>query len=170
VTALFNVDNPNKPISDIPNMNDDQAGHLDGAFAAQVWSTALTPLLQGKAWSWPDPNQFPNAAPIPSVVGQQFDTAKTTLTQAGYKVQRTSFDCGGPQVYGNVAYQSANGVAEPGATIQLCVSDGTNFPLYVPPPPPKKTKPPTSAHPPGGARPPSTGGGGGGHRTPPPRH
>ncbi|HEY7048572.1 MAG TPA: transglycosylase domain-containing protein [Jatrophihabitantaceae bacterium] len=173
VTALFNVDNPNKPISGIPNMTDDQAGHLDGAFAAQVWSTALTPLLQARTWAWPDPNQIPNAVPIQSVVGQQFDAAKTTLTQAGYKVLRTPFDCGSSQVYGNVAYQSANGVAAPGSTIELCVSDGTNFPVYTPPVVHKPTPPARGGRPPRTTgQPPTTPGpgGGGGRRTPPPRH
>lgn len=170
-TALFNIDNPNKPITGIPNMTDDQAGLLDGEFAAQVWVNALSPSLQGKSWTWPDPNQVENATPIPSVVGKPLDEAKATLSQLGFKPQRTPFDCGSSQPFGSVAYQGATTVAPAGATIELCASDGQGAgPVYVPPPPP--TKHPTKHPAPGSHTTPGGGGGGpgGGHRrTGPPR-
>ncbi len=146
-TALFNLDNPSKPISGIPNITDDQAAHLTGEFAAGVWATALTAQLQGGQWAWPDPYQIANAAPVPSVVGQPLDTAKAMLTQAGFKPQRTPFDCGSSQPYGSVAYQGAVNVAEAGSTIQLCASDGLGLPLYVAPPPVKKSTPPAPGRP-----------------------
>jgi membrane peptidoglycan carboxypeptidase len=170
-TALFNLDNPSKAISGIPGMTDDQAGHLDGEFAAQVWVSAMSQPIQGKQWAWPDPNQIPNSAPIPSVVGQPFDAAKQTLTGAGFKVAKYQYDCGSSTNYGSVAFQSATNVAEAGSTITLCVSDGQPQPLYVPPkkttPPKKPTKPPASGTTPTGGLP---GGPGRGRITPPPRH
>jgi membrane peptidoglycan carboxypeptidase len=168
-TALFNIDNPNKPITGIPGLTADQAGKLTGDFAAQVWVNALTPLLSGKQWAWPDPNDIPNATPIPSVVGKPYDEAKTELSQLGFKPQRTQFDCGSNQPFGSVAYQGATNVATAGATIPLCVSDFQPLPVYSPPPPPRPTKHPSSGvHPPPGSTH-SRPGGGTGH-TPPGRH
>jgi membrane peptidoglycan carboxypeptidase len=166
-TALFNLDNPSKPISGIPNLPDDQAAHLTGEYAAGVWATALTPLLQGKQWAWQDPNQLANSTPVPPVVGQPYDTAKQTLTQAGFKVTKFPFDCGSSQPYGSVAYQSATNVAESGATITLCVSDNQHLPSEPPPPKPTIKKTPTG-HPTGGHSTP--GRPGGRSHTPPPRH
>jgi membrane peptidoglycan carboxypeptidase len=143
-TALFDLDNPSKPIIGIPNLTDDQAGHLTGEYAAGVWVAAMTSLLQSKQWVWPDPNQIPNSAPIPNVVGRPFDTAKAALAQAGFKVQRTPFDCGSNVPYGSVAYQGATNVAEAGSAISVCVSDGVPLPVYAAPPPAAKPRPPTS--------------------------
>jgi membrane peptidoglycan carboxypeptidase len=140
-TAMFNIDNPSRAISGIPNLAADQAAHLTGEFAAGVWVTAMTPVLSGKQWSWPDPNDVPNGTPVPSVVGQPLDAAQTALTQAGYKVLRTPFDCGSNQPYGSVAYQGATNVATPGSAIQICASDGLGLPLYVAPPPPPPPPP-----------------------------
>jgi len=170
-TALFNLDNPSKAISGIPGMTDDQAGHLNGEFAAQVWVNAMTQSIQGKQWAWPDPNQIANSAQVPSVVGQPFDAAKQTLTGAGFKVTKYPFDCGSTKNYGTVAFQSATNVAEAGSTITLCMSDGQPQPVYVPPkkttPPKKPTKPPAGGTTPTGGLP---GGPGRGRITPPPRH
>lgn len=171
-TALFNIDNPNKPIAGLPGMSDTDAGHLTGDFAAHVWIQALTPVLQGKQWSWPDPNDIPNATPIPSVVGKPFDEAKATLTSLGFKPVRTPFDCGSTQVqtFGAVAYQGATNVASAGATIPLCVSDGQIPYVYTPPkqtPHPHPSGHPTG-HPTGPGRP--TGPGHGGGRSGPPHH
>ena len=150
-TALFNIDTSTKPIVGLPNMTNEQAGHLTGAFAAGLWANALTPVLQGKQWQWPDPNAIPNAAPIPNVVGKPFDEAKDQLVQAGFKVTRYAFFCGSDKIYGAVAFQSSMNVAESGANITLCVSNGQSPYRYTPPPPVvKKTKTP-------GGTPPGTG-------------
>src|SRR5207244_6824582 len=101
----------------------------------------LTPVLQGKQWQWPDPNAIPNAAPIPNVVGKPFDEAKDQLVQAGFKVTKYPFMCGSDKIYGAVAFQSSTDVAESGANITLCVSNGQPPNVYKPPPPVKKTKP-----------------------------
>ncbi len=146
-TALFNIDTSTKPIVGLPPMTDDQAGHLTGAFAAGVWANALTPVLLSKQWQWPDPNAIPNAAPIPNVVGKPFDDAKDQLVQAGFKVTRYAFMCGSDKIYGSVAFQSATNVAESGANITLCVSNGQPPNVYTPPPPVKKTKPPVGTSP-----------------------
>ena len=168
-TALFNIDNPNKPITGIPNLTDSAASLLTGDFAAQVWAQALTPQLQGKQWTWPDPNDVANATPIPSVVGQPYDEAKATLTQLGFKPRRTPFDCGSSETFGSVAYQGATTVAAAGATVELCVSDGQG-PGYVYTPPKPKPHPKPTGHTSG----PGHGGGastpGGGRRTGPPTH
>jgi len=169
-TALFNIDNPNNPIQGIPGMNGDQASHLTGSYAAQIWVNAMTPSLSSQQWAWPDPNDVANPAPVPSVIGQPYDTARATLTQAGFKVNRSPIDCGSSQIYGDVAYESPTNVASAGATITVCVSNNQPLPVYVPPPkpkPPKRPKPsgpvpPTRIVPPGG------GGGGGGRHTRPP--
>jgi membrane peptidoglycan carboxypeptidase len=175
-TALFNIDNPNKPIVGLPGMSDDQAGHLTGDFAAHVWIQALGSVLQGKQWAWPDPNDIPNATPIPSVVGKPFDEAKATLASLGFKPVRTPFDCGSATTttFGAVAYQSATNVATAGATVQLCVSDGQIPYVWTPPkqiphhPRPGHSTPPS--HGGGGHTPPGGGGGGGGGRSGPPHH
>jgi membrane peptidoglycan carboxypeptidase len=158
-TALFNIDNPNKPIVGIPGLTNDQASHLTGAFAAQIWVNAMTPLLSGQQWAWPDPNEVENPTAVPPVVGQPYDAARTTLTQAGFKVYRSPIDCGSSQIYGAVAYQSPTNLAAPGSIITLCVSNDQPLPLYIPPPPkpvkkpkPRGPVPPTSASPPGGGR------------------
>jgi membrane peptidoglycan carboxypeptidase len=166
-TALFNIDNPNKPIVGIPGMTDAQASQLTGDFAAQVWAQALTKQLSGKQWAWPDPNDVDNATPIPSVVGKPFDEAKTTLSQLGFKPQRTQFDCGSSEPFGSVAYQGATQVASAGSVIPLCVSDFQTPFVYSPPPKPttKPSKTP-GRHPTSGAQPPGRGGG----HTPPGRH
>jgi membrane peptidoglycan carboxypeptidase len=159
-TALFNVDNPNKAIVGIPGMSTEQAAHLTGAFAAQIWVNTMTPLLSGQQWEWPDPNDVENPAAVPSVVGDPYDSARTTLTQAGFKVYRSPIDCGSTQIYGDVAYQSPTNVAPAGSTITLCVSNNQPLPLYVPPKPkpvvkkpkPGSSVPPTTVPPPGGGR------------------
>src|SRR6266567_2498810 len=159
-TTLFNIDTSTKPIVGLPQMTDEQAGHLTGAFAAGVWANALTPLLQTKQWQWPDPNAIPNAAPIPNVVGKSFDEAKDQLVHAGFKVTKYAFMCGSDKIYGAVAFQSATDVAESGANITLCVSNGQPPNVYKPPPPVKKTKAPIGTSP-GTTR--SRGGGPGHH-------
>jgi membrane peptidoglycan carboxypeptidase len=168
-TALFNIDNPNTPVQGIPGLNDDQASHLTGAYAAQIWVNALTPSLSSQQWAWPDPNDVANPNSVPSVIGQPYDTARTTLTEAGFKVNRSPIDCGSSQIYGDVAYQSPTNVASAGGTITLCVSNNQPLPVYVPPPPPKP-KPPkrSSPVPPTRIVPPGGGGGGGGRHTRPP--
>jgi beta-lactam-binding protein with PASTA domain len=138
---LFNIDNPNNPIQGIPGLNGDQASHLTGAYAAQIWVNAMTPQLSGQQWAWPDPNDVANPVAVPSVIGQPYDDARTTLTQAGFKVNRSEIDCGSNQIYGDVAYQSPTNVATSGSTITVCVSNNQPLPLYVPPPP-KPTPPP----------------------------
>jgi membrane peptidoglycan carboxypeptidase len=147
-TALFNIDTSTKPIVGLQGMTDEQAGHLTGAFAAGVWVNALTPALLGKQWLWPDPNAIPNAAPVPNVVGRPFDEAKDQLVQAGFKVSKYPFQCGSDKIYGTVAFQSATNVAESGANITLCLSNGQPPNVYkAPPPPVKKTKPPVGTSP-----------------------
>jgi membrane peptidoglycan carboxypeptidase len=146
-TALFNIDTSTKPIVGLQGMTDEQAGHLTGAFAAGVWANALTPSLLGKQWLWPDPNAIPNAAPIPNVVGKPFDEAKDQLVQAGFKVSKYPFQCGSDKIYGAVAFQSATNVAESGANITLCLSNGQPPNVYKAPPPVKKTKPPVGTSP-----------------------
>jgi len=169
-TALFNIDNPNKPIRGIPGLDADQAAHLTGAYAAQIWVNTMTPLLSDQAWAWPDPNEVPNPVPVPPVIGQPYDEARAALTQAGFKVIRSPIDCGSTQIYGDVAYQSPTNVASAGGTVTLCVSNNQPLPVYVPPPPPKpKKKPrPTGPLPPTRIVPPGGGGGGGGRHTRPP--
>jgi membrane peptidoglycan carboxypeptidase len=146
-TALFNIDNPNNPIRGIPGLDGVQAAHLTGAYAAHIWVNTMTPLLSGQEWAWPDPNDVPNPVPVPSVIGQPYDDARTTLTEAGFKVNRSPIDCGSSQIYGDVAYQSPTNVAPADSTITVCVSNNQPLPVYVPPPPPKpkkKPKPPSS--------------------------
>jgi membrane peptidoglycan carboxypeptidase len=171
--AMFNIDNPSRAISGIPNMTDGQAAHLSGEFAAGVWVTAMTSTLAGKQWTWPDPNDIANGAPVPSIVGQPLAAAETTLTQAGFKYQRTAFDCGSNRPYGSIAYQGATSVAAAGSTIQICVSDGLGMPVYVPPPPPRPSPTRSQGHNPPRAGVPTTTtrspGRGPGHTRPPGR-
>ena len=113
-TAMFNITNSRKPISGLAGMTDDQAGHLDGEFAARVWANALTQPLQGQQWTWPDPNAIPNGVPVPNIVNQPYDQARKALTQNGFKVVRSPVDCGSATNYGAVAFQSPSNVAAAG--------------------------------------------------------
>ncbi|HZC53897.1 MAG TPA: penicillin-binding transpeptidase domain-containing protein, partial [Mycobacterium sp.] len=163
-TAMFNITNSRKPISGLANLSADQAGHLTGEFAAGVWANALSPILSGRQWSWPDPNDVANGNPVPNVVNHPYDEARHLLMQNGFKVVRSAVDCGSQTNYGAVAFQSPSVIAPPGSTVTVCVSNGT-APYSPPPPPkpkPKPTKPRTSVTP----RPP---GHGGGRTSPPPR-
>ena len=169
-TAMFNITNSRKPISGLAGMSNDQAGHLDGEFAARIWANALTQPLQGQQWTWPDPNAIPNGVPVPNIVNQPYDQARKQLTQSGFKVVRSPVDCGSATNYGAVAFQSPSNVAAPGSTITVCVSNGTA--PYSPPPPPKPTtkpKPRTSPGHSAPAPPSRTRGPGRGRTSPPPR-
>jgi len=88
-TALFNLDNPSKAISGIPGMTDDQAGHLDGEFAAQVWVTAMTQPISGQAMACRIRIRSPTAPPIRRW-WEPFDAAKQMLTDAGFKGREIS--------------------------------------------------------------------------------
>jgi membrane peptidoglycan carboxypeptidase len=168
-TALINFAHPSRSITGLPGVAD--GAPVYGAYAAGIWQNALGPtLLSQSRWSWPSPTDIPNGQPVPSVVGQDLPTAKTALTQAGFKVAVYGNGlpyCGSSQPYSSVAYQQPQ-YAAPGDTVTICLSTGSapyvwTAPVVVRPPGrPTVPQPPARA---GGGGGRGGGGRGGGGRT-----
>jgi membrane peptidoglycan carboxypeptidase len=141
-TALVNLASSSKPLTGLPAVPDGTPVY--GAYAAQMWANALTPVLLGKPrWSWAGPNDVDNAQPVPSVIGTDLPTAQARLTQAGFKVSLYANGqpyCGSPVPYSLVGYQQPQ-VAAPGSTVTVCLSNGNAPFIYVPPPPPVVVRP-----------------------------
>ena len=141
-TALINFAHPSTSITGLPGVADGTPVY--GAYAAQMWENALGPvLLSQQRWTWPGPSDIPNAVPVTSVIGMDLPTAKTVLTQQGFKVAVSGNGqpyCGSSQPYSSVAYEQPV-VAAPGDTVTICVSNGSAPFVYTPPPPPVVTRP-----------------------------
>jgi membrane peptidoglycan carboxypeptidase len=152
-TALINFARPSSTISGLPNVPDGTP--IFGAYAAQMWANALSPvLLAGPRWAWPDPAAVDNAQQVPSVLGQDLATATTTLTSLGFKVAPYANGqpyCGSAQPYSTVGYQQP-AFAPPGSTITLCLSNGLAPFVWTPPTPvtrpiPRQAQPPANPQP-----------------------
>jgi membrane peptidoglycan carboxypeptidase len=122
-TALINFDHPNAPIAGLPGL-DDPGHQAYGAYAAGIWRQAITPSIQAKQWTWPDPSSAPGVA-VPSVVGMDLTTAQQTLQAAGFKMAELvkGMLCPSTVQLGHIAFAGPQ-IAEPGATIVVCQSSG----------------------------------------------
>ena len=136
-TMVFDYENGPQPICRTPTLRtctDDEAqngqGMGGGSVPAKTWAEAMQPLHQDKeALDFPPATlqyQKGTGAPrVTSVVGQQIDAARTTLTAAGYVIPdnyvREESNAATP---GTVLSQSPTSAAIPGAAINLVVSSG----------------------------------------------
>jgi membrane peptidoglycan carboxypeptidase len=137
VSALVNPENPNRRIADVPGVTDASTGDIDGtdtfgAVASKFWRLAYGPTLLAQQWDWPTADSTPGN-PVPSVVGMSQDQAIQFLAGQGFVGKPLAVPCGSREQPGNVAFYSPQ-IAEPGATISLCISTGVPAEVYVPPP------------------------------------
>jgi membrane peptidoglycan carboxypeptidase len=131
--ALVNPERPTQRISDVPGITDANTGtDTFGAAASKFWQEAYGPTLKAKQWEWPTVDSTPGN-PVPSVTGMGQDEAIKYLASQGFVGKPLPVPCGSKEQPGNVAFYSPK-IAEPGATISLCISTGVPAEVYVPPP------------------------------------
>jgi membrane peptidoglycan carboxypeptidase len=134
--ALVNPESPNRRISNVPGVTDSTTGDISGtdtfgATASKFWKLAYGPTLQTKQWEWPTVDSTPGN-PVPSVTGMSQDEAIKFLASQGFVGKPLPVPCGSREQPGDVAFFSPK-IAEPGATISLCISTGVAPEVYVPP-------------------------------------
>jgi membrane peptidoglycan carboxypeptidase len=147
-SAIINPSGPSQPIPSLPGITD-PADNAYGAYASNLWLTAIGPSLASKQWAWTDPNSPTLGSPVPPVVGMDPAAAKAQLQAAGFKMAEL-YDgptCASSQPYGTVAYAGPS-LAPPGSTITVCLSNGVGVQVYVAP---SKTPTKTPTKTPGGS-------------------
>jgi hypothetical protein len=153
--ALVNPDKPTQAIANVPGVTANNDGSdTFGATASRFWLQAYQPTLQAQQWTWPTADSTPGS-PVDVVTGLSIPDATARLTASGWKVKViTNFTCGSKEAANNVAFYGPH-IAEPGATITLCISSGIAPQVYTPP---SKTrgKPSDTATPTGPVSPPSS--------------
>ncbi|HJQ03757.1 MAG TPA: penicillin-binding protein [Jatrophihabitans sp.] len=153
-SALVNPDKPTLAIANVPGVTANNDGSdTFGATASRFWLQAYQPVLQGQQWTWPTADSTPGI-PVNSVTGLTLQDATDRLTQDGFKVKAVNFLCGSKVPAGNVAFYGPH-IAEPGATINLCLSSG-DVPVFFSQPSasPSNTKGhPSDTNTPGGPSP-----------------
>ena len=121
-----------------------------GDIPAAIWHDAMLASHEGlpvQSFAGADPTVTAgNQIPVPDVTGQTYETARQTLTDAGFGVRGGGLVNAAPVGYGNVGYTSpqAGSLVTTGATITLYVSNG-QAPYVAPPPPPTPAAAPTPA-------------------------
>jgi membrane peptidoglycan carboxypeptidase len=131
--ALVNPERPTQRISGVPGITEDNDGtDIFGAATSKFWMLAYGPTLKAKDWQWPTVDSTPGN-PVPSVTGMSQDEAVKYLASQGFVGKPLPVPCGSREQPGNVAFYSPK-IAEPGATISLCISTGVAPEVYVPPP------------------------------------
>jgi membrane peptidoglycan carboxypeptidase len=131
--ALVNPDKPTLAIANVPGVTANNDGSdTFGATASRFWLQAFQPVLQGQQWSWPTVDSTPGN-PVDVVTGMTVPDATQRLTENGWKVKVvTNYTCGSKEAENNVAFYGPH-IAEPGATITLCVSSGVPTQVITPP-------------------------------------
>ncbi|MDQ1739622.1 MAG: hypothetical protein QOE53_1274 [Pseudonocardiales bacterium] len=130
--ALVNPERPTQRISRVPGITEDNTGtDTFGAAASKFWMQAYGPTLKAKDWEWPTVESTPGN-PVPSVTGMSQGDAIKYLASQGFVGKPLPVPCGSREQPGNVAFYSPK-IAEPGATISLCISTGVPAEVYVPP-------------------------------------
>jgi len=138
--AMFDPAHPYNPIPQVPGVKDGQA---QGTDAARMWVGTLGATIVRNKWTWPSPNVLPQGVTVPNVVGMTADAATAKLSAAGFKLQNygasfktidgdllTDLRCapsGKDIPGGNVAYQSPTGIALPGSTVTVCLSNNSKL-------------------------------------------
>ncbi|MDQ1744405.1 MAG: hypothetical protein QOE23_2744, partial [Pseudonocardiales bacterium] len=131
--ALVNPERPTQRIAGVPGVTEFNDGtDTFGATASKFWLQAYGPTLSTQQWDWPTVESTPGN-PVPSVVGMSQDEAIQFLAGQGFVGKPLAVPCGSRERPGNVAFYSPQ-IAEPGATISLCISTGVPAEVYVPPP------------------------------------
>jgi membrane peptidoglycan carboxypeptidase len=124
--AVFNPDNPNSALRDIDGFS--TGGDVFGAFSAGIWVKAMSPiLLGGPSWQFPpeDPSVVNgNSVPVPSVVGQDVNTATQILASYGFGIEVATKRRDSPLPPDRIADQSPTGRALPGQKIIVFLSSG----------------------------------------------
>ncbi|MGI8666030.1 MAG: transglycosylase domain-containing protein [Jatrophihabitans sp.] len=141
--ALVNPDKPTDAIANVPGVTANNTGaDTFGAVSSVFWLQAYQPVLQSQQpWTWPTVDSTPGG-PVDPVTGLSVDDATAKLTAAGFKVKVLTTPCGSKELLDNVAFYGPH-IAEPGATISLCVSNGI-APVVAAPTPSKTPGAPTS--------------------------
>jgi membrane peptidoglycan carboxypeptidase len=150
-SALVNPERPTQRISDVPGITEFNSGtDTFGAAASKFWKMAFGPTLSAQEWTWPSVDSTPGNQ-VPSVVGMSQSEAISFLASQGFVGKPLAVPCGSREQPGDVAFYSPK-IAEPGATISLCISTGVPANVYVPPPPPytpyRPYQPPQTSTPP----------------------
>ncbi|MEO6702479.1 MAG: transglycosylase domain-containing protein [Jatrophihabitantaceae bacterium] len=136
---LANPSHSTQAIPAVPGITNDNTGRdTFGATASKFWLQAYQPYLQGQQWTWPTASSAPGIPVVP-VTGMSLDQATSQLTSNGFKVKTLSTACGSKEQQNNVAFYGPH-IAEPGATITLCLSSGIAPKLFIPTPTKTKTK------------------------------
>jgi len=125
--ATFNPEAASKPLVDVPGY-EGLSGEIFGAFSASVWLEGLrSTLLDLPGWGFPpeDPTVVNgNSIPVPSVVGQDVNTATQILRGAGFDVQVSGERRDSPLPPDRVADQSPSGRGVAGQVVYLYLSNG----------------------------------------------
>ena len=130
--ALVNPQKPTQRISDVPGITEANSG-LDtfGAAASKFWLLAYRPTLVRQHWTWPTADSTPGN-PVPAVTNLTEDAARALLASKGFVGKPFSVPCGSRVAPGNVAFYGPQ-IAEPGATISLCLSTGVGPQVHTAP-------------------------------------
>jgi membrane peptidoglycan carboxypeptidase len=134
--ALVNPASPNRRIADVPGVTDSTTGDISGtdtfgATASKFWMLAYGPTLAKLQWDWPTVDSTPGDQ-VPKVSGMSQADAISLLISRGFVGKPLPVPCGSRERPGDVAFYSPQ-IAEPGATISLCISTGVPAEVYVPP-------------------------------------
>jgi membrane peptidoglycan carboxypeptidase len=122
--AVFNPDNPATPILDVPGAEND---NVFGRYSATIWKHAMAPVLAGRSWQFPPEDQSVvngNSVPVPSVVGQDIDSATQILASYGFGIEVSSERKDAALPPDRIADQSPSGRALPGQRITVYLSSG----------------------------------------------
>lgn len=131
--ALVNPERPTQRIAGVPGVTEFNDGtDTFGAAASKFWLQAYGPTLSAQQWDWPSVDSTPGNR-VPSVVGMSQDEAIQFLAGQGFVGKPLAVPCGSRERPGDVAFYSPQ-IAEPGATISLCISTGVPAEVYIPPP------------------------------------
>ena len=130
--ALVNPERPTRRISGVPGITENNDGtDTFGAATSKFWKLAYGSTLLDKDWEWPTVESTPGN-PVPSVTGMSQGDAIRYLASQGFVGKPLPVPCGSREQPGDVAFYSPK-IAEPGATISLCISTGVAPDVYVPP-------------------------------------
>ena len=140
-TALVNFKNPKLLITDVPGFSGASANRAAfGAVSAGIWTASLTDyLVNSGGWTWPSADASDGMANVPLVIGKSAADAATTLQAAGFNTFKSFTDCPGG-AKGQVVTSTPKR-AQPGATILICLGNGTAIPTTPATPTPGATVP-----------------------------
>jgi membrane peptidoglycan carboxypeptidase len=144
--ATFNPDAPSSPLTDVPGYPPDGT-EVFGSFSSTIWRDALSDwLLARPRWQFPpeDPGVVNgNSVPVPSVVGQDINTAAQILASYGFGIEVSTQRKDSPLPPDRIAEQSPSGRGVPGQKITVYLSSGKGAqpgPVNRTPGPPRRRR------------------------------